>query len=120
MDGSFQSQVDIKDGVSFQPVVANNTLYITCTDGYVYAYAPTPTTDIKLTSPTRLGNGSFQFSFTNTPDATFSVWASTNLTPASSNWTMLGYLTDTSAGQYQFTDAQAVNLGRRFYRVSSP
>ena len=32
VDGSFQSQVDLKDGVSFQPVVANNTLYL-LTDG---------------------------------------------------------------------------------------
>jgi outer membrane protein assembly factor BamB len=38
MDGSFQSQVDIKDGVSFQPVVANNTLYILTDSGRLIAY----------------------------------------------------------------------------------
>jgi outer membrane protein assembly factor BamB len=38
MDGSFQSQVDIKDGVSFQPVVANSTLYILTDSGRLVAY----------------------------------------------------------------------------------
>ncbi|RIX32125.1 outer membrane protein assembly factor BamB family protein [Sphingomonas edaphi] len=38
MDGSFQSQVDLKDGVSFQPVVANNTLYILTDSGRLVAY----------------------------------------------------------------------------------
>ena len=38
IDGSFQSQVDIKDGVSFQPVVANNTLYLLTDGGRLIAY----------------------------------------------------------------------------------
>jgi len=38
LDGSFQSQVDLKDGVSFQPVVANNTLYILTDSGRLVAY----------------------------------------------------------------------------------
>ena len=38
VSGSFQSQVDIKDGVSFQPVVANNTLYILTDGGRLIAY----------------------------------------------------------------------------------
>jgi outer membrane protein assembly factor BamB len=37
-DGSFQSQVDVKDGISFQPVVANNTLYILTDSGRLIAY----------------------------------------------------------------------------------
>lgn len=37
-DGSFQSQVDIKQGVSFQPVVANNTLYLLTDNGTLIAY----------------------------------------------------------------------------------
>jgi outer membrane protein assembly factor BamB len=37
-DGSFQSQVRIKDGVSFQPVVANNTLYLLSDNGTLIAY----------------------------------------------------------------------------------
>jgi outer membrane protein assembly factor BamB len=38
LDGSFQSQVDLKDGVSFQPVVANNTLYLLTDSGRLIAY----------------------------------------------------------------------------------
>ena len=37
-DGSFQSQVDLKDGVSFQPVVANNTMYLLTDSGRLIAY----------------------------------------------------------------------------------
>ena len=38
LDGSFQSQVDVKDGISFQPVVANNTLYLLTDSGRLIAY----------------------------------------------------------------------------------
>ena len=38
IDGSFQSQVDLDDGVSFQPVVANNTLYLLTDSGRLIAY----------------------------------------------------------------------------------
>jgi outer membrane protein assembly factor BamB len=38
LSGSFQSQVDLKDGVSFQPVVANNTLYLLTDSGQLIAY----------------------------------------------------------------------------------
>jgi outer membrane protein assembly factor BamB len=38
IDGSFQSQVDVKDGISFQPVVANNTLYLLTDSGRLIAY----------------------------------------------------------------------------------
>ena len=37
-DGSFQSQVDVKEGISFQPVVANNTLYLLTDGGRLIAY----------------------------------------------------------------------------------
>jgi hypothetical protein len=125
-DGSIQQQFSSYSGPPYYLYygdtisLANNTLYVTSTDGNVYAYAATPTTDIKLINLALLGNGGFQFTFTNTPGATFSVWAATNLTPSSSNWTMLGYVTNTSPGQYQFTDAQVANHAQRYYRVSSP
>ena len=37
-DGSFQSQIDLKEGVSFQPVVANQTLYLLTDGGRLIAY----------------------------------------------------------------------------------
>ena len=38
IDGSFQSQTDVDDGISFQPAVANNTLYLLTDKGRLIAY----------------------------------------------------------------------------------
>jgi outer membrane protein assembly factor BamB len=38
VSGTFQSQVKLGDGVSFQPVVANNTLYLLTDSGKLVAY----------------------------------------------------------------------------------
>ena len=38
IDGSFQSQTDVDDGISFQPVVANSTLYLLTDKGRLIAY----------------------------------------------------------------------------------
>jgi hypothetical protein len=70
----------------------------------------------RLTGAT-LGNGSFQLSFTNTPGTTFTILATTNLSLSVSNWTNLGTTTETTAGQFQFTDTQAAGKPLRFYRV---
>ena len=74
----------------------------------------------RLTNPIRLGNGSFQFDFTNTPGASFTTLATTNVSFPLSNWTVLGTPTEAPPGQYQFTDLQASNLVQRFYRVRLP
>ena len=79
--------------------------------------ASTPPT---LTGPTRLGNGSFRFSFANIAGASFTVLTSTNLALPLSNWTSLGAPSENPAGTYQFTDSAATNSPGRFYRVTSP
>jgi hypothetical protein len=79
-----------------------------------------PTIPFTLTGAQTLANGSFQFSFTNSPGAAFSVLMTTNPALAPSNWTVLGPVTDSPPGQFQFSDPQAANGGQRFYRVSSP
>ena len=86
-----------------------------CTD-----FAAAPTTATTLTNVARLGNGAFRFSFTNTPKATFTAWASTNVALPLNSWTALGYVPEISSGQYQFTDTNAIANARRYYRVSSP
>src|SRR5439155_901990 len=58
-----------------------------------------------LTASTRLPNGAFQFSFTNTPGASFTVLTATNLALPLSNWTVLGPVTDGPPGQFTFTDS---------------
>ena len=77
-----------------------------------------------LNNPIWVGNGSFQFGFTNYPDMniSFSVWATTNLALPFNQWSLLGAPLESPAGsgQFQFTDPQAANSAQRFYRVSSP
>ena len=80
----------------------------------------TPAPTIILTQPVRLANGTFQFSFTNTPNAPCTVFGSTNAALPFSQWTAVVGLTEAPPGQFQFTDSQATNIPRRFYRVSSP
>ncbi len=63
-----------------------------------------------------LGNGAFQFAYTNSTGRGYSVYASTNLM----DWTSIGAATQISPGLYQFTDASATNLPRRFYQLRSP
>ena len=70
-----------------------------------------------LTGSTALGDGSFRFSFTNTPGAQFAVWSSTNAALPFSAWTLLGPVVESPAGVFQFTDLTATNQPTRFYRV---
>jgi uncharacterized repeat protein (TIGR03803 family) len=76
-------------------------------------------TAITLTH-TKLLNGVLQGFFTNTPGASFTVVFSTNLNLSLSDWSVLGPVTEVSPGQFQFTDPQAANGGKRFYCVRSP
>jgi hypothetical protein len=68
---------------------------------------------------THLANGNFQINFTNLANANFSVLSSANVATPGANWTWLGTVNQTSAGQFQFTDTRAATTAR-FYRVSSP
>jgi hypothetical protein len=79
----------------------------------------TPVRTITLTNQTRLANGAFQFSFATTPNAPCTVFGATNPSLPFSNWTSLTGLTEGPPGEFQFTDLQATNFPRRFYRVSS-
>ncbi len=80
----------------------------------------TPVRTITLTTPTRLANGAFEFTFTNTASATCTVFGATNPALPFSNWTALVGLTEAPPGHFQFIDLQATNIQRRFYRVTSP
>jgi hypothetical protein len=62
------------------------------------------------------GNEVFTLNFSGSSNATYSVWASTNL----SLWDWIGTAIETPPGLYQFTDPAASNLPARFYRVSAP
>lgn len=77
--------------------------------------------DLNLLIPSVAGakqaNGSFRLTFTNTPGTASTILASTNLSIPTSNWMVLGTTTETSAGQFQFTDTQASINRQRFYKA---
>ena len=99
------------------PVTGGDYGPVFMADNMAVTPAPPP---IILGNATRLGNGAFQFTFTNAPGVAFTAWCSTNLVLPSAGWNALGGVTEISPGQYQFTDLQATNQPRCFYRVSSP
>ena len=77
---------------------------------------PPSATRSTLTGLADLGNGAFQFSYTNSSGQPSNVYASTNL----SAWSALGPATQVSPGLFQFTDTNAAFLPRRFYQLRSP
>ncbi len=54
--------------------------------------------------------------FNGNTNASYSVWASTNLV----TWQWEGTAAQTSLGQYQFSDQSATNSPYRFYRITAP
>ncbi len=75
-----------------------------------------------LAGLTRSGNGTFGFNFTNLSGVSFTVFASTNLALPLSTWSNLGPAIESpiGSGHFLFSDPQATNTTRRFYRVRSP
>ena len=68
------------------------------------------------------GEAGLSFSFTNSPGASFTVYAATNLTPPVI-WTMVGHpleIPDGAYSSYQFTDPSAPNRPQQFYKITSP
>ena len=105
---------------NFPPGYALATVFVngTPSTSSIVRIGPTPTS-IHLDNVART-NGTLQFTFSNTPDGIFNALATTNLSLPSSNWTVLSNIMETADGQFQFTDVQATNFSRRFYRVVSP
>jgi hypothetical protein len=73
----------------------------------------------RLASFTVRSGGSFQFAFTNSIGAQFSVLATTDLSLPLSRWMVLGGVLEIAPGQFMFTDPQAVNNPQRFYSIRS-
>jgi hypothetical protein len=76
----------------------------------------TPVQQFILVAPKKLGNGGFQFGYTNISGKAATIYASTNLT----TWSSVGVATQLSIGFYQFTDPSATNYARRFYQLRAP
>ena len=86
-------------------------------DNMAVTPAPPP---IILSHALMLADGTFKFSFTNTPGGTFTALSATNPSAPWGNWTVLGPVPEVSPGQFQFADAPTVSMGRRFYCVRKP
>jgi len=99
------------------PVTGGDWGPIFMADNMKVTAAPAP---VVLTKAILLPNGEFQFTFSSGPGLAFSVVASSDPSLSLTSWTALGQATEMSTGQYQFTDQQARNSQRRFYRVHSP
>jgi hypothetical protein len=69
-----------------------------------------------LWNPGDSGTGSFGLNFTGDSNATFSVWAATNLL----DWVNIGTATENPPGLYNFIDSTVTNWPQRFYRLSAP
>ena len=75
---------------------------------------PAPIIDLRRV--TNSLTGSFTFGFDGLPNATYRVWASTNLLL----WDPLGSASQAVPGMFTYTDTSVTNRSRRFYRISSP
>jgi hypothetical protein len=101
--------------------VGNHSISATYASDTLFASssANLSTTRPTLLDPTVLSNGNFQFTFTSSPAAPFTVLGSSDLTLPLSIWTVLGTAVETSLGHYQFTDSTPAT-DVRFYSVRSP
>jgi hypothetical protein len=83
------------------------------------ATAPPPPPAQVLSGATVLANGSFRFTFTNSPGYVFMVLSSPDATAPVGGWTVAGAATEGPAGTYTFT-ASATGAAQNFYRVRWP
>jgi hypothetical protein len=75
---------------------------------------------IVLSRPAWTQSGGAKMNFANTPGLSFSILAATNVALPAKDWTWLGVVSETSPGQFQFTDPLATNTPHRFYRARWP
>ncbi len=108
--------VQPEDAGSYRIVVTNAFGSVTSSVAVLTVVALSP---ITLSSAV-VSNSVFNFSFTNTPGANFTVLTSTNVSLPLINWTVLGGLAEISPGQFQFTDPQVTTNQQRFYCVRAP
>jgi hypothetical protein len=71
----------------------------------------------RIIEPLMLGNGHFQFSFTNPSSAVYEVLGTTNVSLPVAQWSVMGLPVSLGGGLYQFTDTMATNHGQRFYQL---
>jgi uncharacterized delta-60 repeat protein len=110
------ANVQTNDAGNYTVVITNAFGSVTSSVAVLTVIMPS---SITLTSSV-LTNGVFKSFFTNVSGVNFTVLTASNLSLPLSNWTEMGSVTEIFSGQFQFTDPQASNSPKRFYRVRSP
>ncbi len=108
------------DASPFAVVVSNASGSVTSSVVSLTVIVPQPPT-MNSSSLQVLGDGNLQFSFSGTENASYRVWATTNLalTPITSAWDLVGSGTF-GASATSFTDINSTNFPQRFYIITSP
>ena len=73
-----------------------------------------------LTGARVLPNGGFQFKFSGTPGAAYTVLSTTNLALPTTAWMTAGLAVESPAGQFQFTASPPLGGGPHFFQVRFP
>ena len=105
---------------SFTATTSFRTAYITVLGQEIPVTQYVIGTPPILTGARLLANGVLQFSFTNNPNASFTVLSSTNLSLPLSEWTVVSNMLPNTSGVFQFTSPPTTNETQLFYVVQSP
>ena len=102
------------------------TFSFTVNDGYYNSGAALATANIGLPAapqftgaswnPSASGSNTFTLNFSGSSNATYSIWASTDL----ASWQDIGTPVESPPGSYQFTDSMVTNWPQRFYSITAP
>lgn len=65
-------------------------------------------------------DGFARVTVTNSPGALFTVYGTDDITVPTIYWPVLGHLTETSPGQFEWVDTDSIYYDQRFYLLSSP
>ncbi|HLP77576.1 MAG TPA: pectinesterase family protein [Candidatus Paceibacterota bacterium] len=108
------------DASTFAVIVSNGSGSVTSSVVSLTVVVPQPPV-ADSTSFQKLGDGNFQFSFSGTQNASYRIWATTNLTliPIISTWDLVGSGTF-GASATIFADLNSTNFPQRFYIITSP
>jgi len=113
-----------KGSASFHQLAPGRTYYwsVQAVDsafaGSPFAVEQQFTTSPLLIQSATYADGIFEFTFTATPGASFSVLATTNL--ILNDWSLLGTPAETSPGHFQFIDQPDQAAPSRYYSLRSP
>lgn len=75
-----------------------------------------PPPQIKVSTSILDPNGNFELNFSGQSNATYRVWASTNLM----DWELLGAAEEAAPGSFRVMDPAAVGFPQRFYKAGAP